>query len=117
MSHLPQYEVQIGVVTGWQDMHHCVAAQHQIRAIHPQPHPIMRIPCETWERGQITELVACPDVDGCLDRSKRVLLGVNLLSSLSLWTSNTGTKIMQCNSNINSIRKSISKISTQKFVG
>ena len=34
----------IGVVTGWQDIYHCVAAQRQIRAIHPQPYPIMRIP-------------------------------------------------------------------------
>ena len=34
----------IGVVTGWQDIHHCVAAQSQIRAIHPQPYPIMHIP-------------------------------------------------------------------------
>ena len=52
----------IGVVTGWQDIHHCVAAQRQIRVIYPHPHPIMCIPCETWERGQITELVACPDI-------------------------------------------------------
>ncbi len=61
--HLPQYKVQVrGVVTGWQDIYHCVATQRQIRAIHPQPHPSMRVSCETWELGQIAELVACPDI-------------------------------------------------------
>ena len=60
--HLPQNEVQVcGVVTVWQDICHCVATQRRIKAIHPQPHPIMHILCETWERGQITELVARPD--------------------------------------------------------
>ena len=79
--YLPQCEVQVrGVVAGWRDINHCVAAQLRIRAIHPQPYPIMRIPCETWERGQIAELVARPDMEFCLDRSKRLLFSVNLLS-------------------------------------
>ena len=44
-SYLPQCEVQVrGVVFGWRDINHCVAAQRRIRAIHPQPYPIMRIP-------------------------------------------------------------------------
>jgi hypothetical protein len=43
--YLPQCEVQVrGVVAGWRDINHCVAAQLQIRAIHAQPYPIMRIP-------------------------------------------------------------------------
>ncbi len=43
--YLPQCEVQVrGVVAGWRDINHCVAAQRQIRAIHPQPYPIMPIP-------------------------------------------------------------------------
>ena len=42
--YLPQWEVQVrGVVVGWRDINHCVAAQRQIRAIHPQPYPNMRI--------------------------------------------------------------------------
>ena len=71
-------------MAGWRDINHCAAAQRRIRAIHPQPYPIMCIPCETWERGQIAELVACPDVVCCLDRSKRLLFSVNLLSRFSL---------------------------------
>ncbi len=43
--YLPQCKVQVrGVVAGWSDIDHCVAAQRQIRAIHVQPYPIMRIP-------------------------------------------------------------------------
>ncbi len=43
--YLPQCEVQVrGVVVGWRDINHCVAAQRRIRAIHAQPYPIMRIP-------------------------------------------------------------------------
>ncbi len=43
--YLPQCKVQVrGVVAGWRDIDYCVAAQLQIRAIHPQPHPSMRIP-------------------------------------------------------------------------
>jgi hypothetical protein len=43
--YLPQCEVQVrGVVFGWRDINHCVAAQRRIRAIHVQPYPIMRIP-------------------------------------------------------------------------
>ena len=34
---------------------------------------------ETWERGQISVLVARPDVVSCLDHSKRLLFSVNLL--------------------------------------
>ena len=34
----------IGVVTGLQDIHHCVAPQRRIRVIHVQPYPIMRVP-------------------------------------------------------------------------
>ena len=49
-------------MTGWRDIYHCVAAQRQIKAIHVQPYPIMRILCETWELGQIAELVAHPDI-------------------------------------------------------
>ena len=80
-TYLPQCEVQVrGVVSGWRDINHCVTAQRRIRAIHPQPYPIMRILCETWERGQITELVACPDVVCCLDRLNCLLFSVNLLS-------------------------------------
>jgi len=61
--YLPQCEVQVrGVVAGWRDINHCVAAQCLIRAIHPQTYPIMRTPCETWELGQIAELVARPDI-------------------------------------------------------
>ena len=61
--YLPQCKVQVrGVVAGWRDINHCVAAQRRIRAIHPQPRPIMGIPCETWELGQIAELVAHPDI-------------------------------------------------------
>ena len=61
--YLPQCEVQVrGVVAGWRDIYHCVTAQRQIRAIHAQPYPIMRIQCETWELGQIAELVARPDI-------------------------------------------------------
>ena len=61
--YLPQSEVQVhGVVAGWGDINHCVAAQRPIRAIHVQPYPIMRILCETWELDQIVELVARPDV-------------------------------------------------------
>jgi len=42
--YLPQCEVQVrGVVFGWRDINHCVAAQRRIRAIHAQPYPIMRI--------------------------------------------------------------------------
>ena len=37
------HTIRIGL-TGWQDIHHCVAAQCRIRAIHPQPYPIMHIP-------------------------------------------------------------------------
>ena len=84
-SHLPQYKVQVrGVVTGWQDIYHCVAAQRQIRAIHAQPYPIGHILCKTWEQGQIAELVACPDVGICVDHSKCLLFSVNLLSQFSL---------------------------------
>ena len=80
-SYLPQCEVQVhGEVTVWHDIHHCVTAQRRIRAIHPQPYPIGRISCKTWERGQIAQLVACPDVMCCLDRSKRLLFSFNLLS-------------------------------------
>ena len=47
--HLPQYEVQVrGVVTVWQDIYHCVAAQCQIRAIHAQPYPLGRISLLAW---------------------------------------------------------------------
>jgi hypothetical protein len=43
--YLPQCEVQVrGVVAGWRDINHCVAAQRRIRAIHAHPYPIMRIP-------------------------------------------------------------------------
>ncbi len=43
--YLPQCEVQVrGVVSGWHDINHWVAAQRRIRAIHAQPYPIMRIP-------------------------------------------------------------------------
>jgi hypothetical protein len=52
----------IGVVTGWQDINHCVAAQLQIRAIHEQPYPVGSIPCETWERGQTVAQDACTDI-------------------------------------------------------
>ncbi len=79
--YLPQCKVQVrGVVADWSDINHCVAAQHQIRAIHHQPYPIGRILCKTWEWGQIAELVACPDVVWCLDRLKRLLFSINLLS-------------------------------------
>ena len=83
--HLPQYKVQVrGVVTVWKDIYLCVAAQRRIRVIHPQPYPIGRISCETWESGQIAELVACPDVVCCLDSSKCLLFSVNFLSRFSL---------------------------------
>ncbi len=43
--YLPQCKVQVhGVVAGWRDINHCVTAQRQIRAIHLQPYPSMRIP-------------------------------------------------------------------------
>ena len=43
--YLPQCKVQVrGVLSGWRDINHCVAAQRRIRAIHAQPYPIMRIP-------------------------------------------------------------------------
>ena len=61
--YLPQCKVQVcGVVAGWRNINHCVAAQLQIRAIHVQTFPIMGIPCETWELGQIAELVARLDI-------------------------------------------------------
>ena len=61
--HLPQYKVQVrGVVDGWPDINHCIASQRQIRAIHPQPYPIGRIPCKMWERGQVPVRDARPDV-------------------------------------------------------
>ena len=71
-------------MTGWRYIHHCGAAQRRIRAIHPQPYPIGRILCKTWERGQIAELVACPDVECCLDRLKRLLFSVDLLRRFNL---------------------------------
>ena len=71
-------------MTVWQDIYHCITVQRQIRAIHPQPYPIMRISCEMWERGQIAELVAFPDVVCCLDRSKRLLFSDDLLSRFNL---------------------------------
>ena len=41
---MPQCEVKVrGVVVGWRDINHSVAAQRQIRAIHAHPYPIMRI--------------------------------------------------------------------------
>ena len=73
-------------MAGWRYINHCVAAQRRITAIHPQPYPIGCILCETWERGQIAVCDACPDVEFCLDRSKRLLFSVNLLNLLSLWT-------------------------------
>ena len=79
--YLLQCEVQVcGVVAGWRDINHFVTAQCQIRAIHPQPYPIMRIPCETWERGQIAELVAQPDIGSLFRPFETSVVSVNLLS-------------------------------------
>ena len=49
-------------MAGWRDINHCVSAQRQIRAIHAQPYPIVRIRCEMWERGQTVAQDACTDV-------------------------------------------------------
>ena len=74
----------------WQDIIITVlqhnATQLPIRAIHAQPHPIRHILCVTRERVQIAELVACPDVGICLDRSNVCCLVLIFEVGLIYWT-------------------------------